>query len=112
MAIRAGKITNGPVPQVRTHEDCWGQATTCQGTRAGGLLNGYPSIYDWYTHTAKSANGKRRLHLIATYGTARSREGLSNDRSQVSRKHAKRWSHVLSQVRRRNARAAWEIAHL
>lgn len=42
-----GYLTKG---QVRIHEDCWGQEITCQGTRAGGLLNGYPSIYDWY-HT-------------------------------------------------------------
>lgn len=34
--------------QVRIHEDCWGSGITCQGTRAGGLLNGNPSLYDWY----------------------------------------------------------------
>jgi NAD(P)H-dependent flavin oxidoreductase YrpB (nitropropane dioxygenase family) len=34
--------------QVRVHEDCWGDDITCQGTRAGGIFNGSPSIYDWY----------------------------------------------------------------
>lgn len=38
---------------VRTHEDCWGDAETCSGTRAGGIYNGDPSIYDWY-HTTCS----------------------------------------------------------
>lgn len=33
---------------VRVHEDCWGESLTCQGTRAGGLFRGSPSIYDWY----------------------------------------------------------------
>jgi hypothetical protein len=30
------------------HKDCWGEKTTCEGTRAGGIFNGNPSIYDWY----------------------------------------------------------------
>ena len=34
--------------QVRIHADCWGDALTCQGTRAGGVYNGSPSIYDWF----------------------------------------------------------------
>lgn len=34
--------------EVRIHQDCWGQDLTCQGTRAGGVINGSPSIYDWY----------------------------------------------------------------
>ncbi len=34
--------------QVVMHNDCWGDNITCQGTRAGGILNGNPSIYDWY----------------------------------------------------------------
>lgn len=33
---------------VRVHEDCWGERLTCQGTRAGGLFRGSPSIFDWY----------------------------------------------------------------
>lgn len=36
------------IGQVVVHEDCWGDNTTCQGTRAGGIFNGNPSIYDWY----------------------------------------------------------------
>jgi len=34
--------------QVRIHEDCWGDGVTCQRTRAGGIYNGDPSIFDWY----------------------------------------------------------------
>jgi hypothetical protein len=34
--------------QITIHEDCWNQAKTCAGTRAGGVYNGNPSIYDWY----------------------------------------------------------------
>ncbi len=34
--------------QIRIHADCWGDDLTCQGTRAGGVFNGDPSIYDWY----------------------------------------------------------------
>lgn len=41
--------------EVRIHEDCWGQAITCQGTRAGGIFNGNPSIYDWYKKHCKHA---------------------------------------------------------
>jgi hypothetical protein len=37
--------------QVRVHEDCWGDDVTCQRTRAGGIYNGSPSIYDWYRTT-------------------------------------------------------------
>lgn len=32
---------------IRIHADCWGQATTCQGTWAGGLYHGSPSLMDW-----------------------------------------------------------------
>ena len=34
--------------QVRVHADCWGDDLTCQRSRAGGIFNGDPSIYDWY----------------------------------------------------------------
>jgi len=34
--------------EVRIHKDCWGDDITCQGTWAGGIYNGNPSIYDWY----------------------------------------------------------------
>lgn len=37
--------------QVRIHEDCWGDDLTCQRTRAGGVYNGSPSIYDWFTRS-------------------------------------------------------------
>ena len=37
--------------QVRIHEDCWGDDLTCQRTRAGGVYNGSPSIYDWYARS-------------------------------------------------------------
>jgi len=36
--------------RVCIHSDCWGQAITCQGTRAGGIYNGNPSIYDWFAN--------------------------------------------------------------
>ncbi|MGO9178672.1 MAG: hypothetical protein ACLQHS_05275 [Candidatus Limnocylindrales bacterium] len=32
--------------QVRIHEDCWGDDLTCQGTRAGGVYHGSPSLFD------------------------------------------------------------------
>jgi hypothetical protein len=34
--------------KVHIHKDCWGDPETCAGTRTGGLLNGNPSLYDWY----------------------------------------------------------------
>lgn len=37
--------------QVRIHEDCWGDELTCQRTRAGGVYNGSPSIYDWFARS-------------------------------------------------------------
>lgn len=37
--------------QVRVHEDCWGEDITCQRTRAGGVYNGSPSIYEWFRKT-------------------------------------------------------------
>lgn len=37
--------------QVRIHEDCWGEELTCQRTRAGGVYNGSPSIYDWFARS-------------------------------------------------------------
>lgn len=49
--IAAGRQTIVCRPRsgaVRVHEDCWGESITCQGTRAGGIFNGSPSIYDWY----------------------------------------------------------------
>jgi hypothetical protein len=46
-----GQLPSGkPNDAVRIHEDCWGLDETCSGTRAGGLLNGKPSLYDWYAH--------------------------------------------------------------
>ena len=39
--------------QVRIHEDCWGLDITCQRTRAGGVYNGSPSIYDWFAQTSR-----------------------------------------------------------
>lgn len=32
--------------RVTIHEECWGMAVTCQGTRTGGVYNGSYSIYD------------------------------------------------------------------
>jgi len=49
--FRGGRETIVACPrrgEVRVHADCWGDAITCQGTRAGGIYNGDPSIYDWY----------------------------------------------------------------
>ena len=49
--ITAGRPTIIGSPrtgEVRIHEDCWGQQLTCQKTRAGGIYNGDPSIYDWF----------------------------------------------------------------
>jgi hypothetical protein len=40
---------------VRIHEDCWGKNITCQRTRAGGIFNGSPSIYDWYHEHCEQA---------------------------------------------------------
>ena len=37
--------------QVRIHEDCWRDDVTCQRTRAGGIYNGSPSIYDWFARS-------------------------------------------------------------
>ncbi|HUT76271.1 MAG TPA: hypothetical protein VM285_01200, partial [Polyangia bacterium] len=37
--------------QVRIHDDCWGDDVTCQRTRAGGVNNGSPSIYDWFARS-------------------------------------------------------------
>ncbi|NNU78170.1 hypothetical protein [Clostridium estertheticum] len=46
---RNGNIIASPKSGILTiHEDCWGKAITCQGTRAGGIYNGSYSIYDWY----------------------------------------------------------------
>lgn len=45
---------------VRIHEDCWGQNITCQKTRAGGIYNGNPSIYDWYKECCPKAKQQRR----------------------------------------------------
>lgn len=44
---------------VRIHEDCWRDPTTCAGTRTGGLLNGSPSLDGWYAKTCgKRTKGK------------------------------------------------------
>ena len=46
---RNGNILGFPRSgRVTIHPYCWGQAITCQGTRAGGIYNGPYSIYDWY----------------------------------------------------------------
>ena len=34
--------------EIRIHPDCWGEALTCKGTRAGGIYYGSPSIFNWY----------------------------------------------------------------
>jgi hypothetical protein len=44
--------------QVRVHEDCWGDDITCRGTRAGGIFNGSPSIYDWYRGALRTSAPK------------------------------------------------------
>ena len=31
---------------IYVHADCFGQDITCQGTRAGGIYNGHPSVWD------------------------------------------------------------------
>lgn len=42
------EVRNGG--HVYIHSDCWGNETTCQNTRAGGIYNNRPeSIYDWYS---------------------------------------------------------------
>lgn len=49
--VQAGRQTIVGRPRrgaVAIHADCWGGDLTCQGTRAGGIFNGSPSIYDWY----------------------------------------------------------------
>jgi hypothetical protein len=51
---RSGNIVAFPRSgRVTVHPDCWLQAMTCQGTRAGGLYNGRYSILDWYAEAAK-----------------------------------------------------------
>lgn len=44
----------GKKGEIRVHADCWGDAETCQRTRAGGIYNGDPSIYGWYLRAARS----------------------------------------------------------
>jgi len=34
--------------RIYIHDDCWGNDKTCKGTRAGGIYNGSPSIFDWF----------------------------------------------------------------
>ena len=41
--------------QVRVHDDCLGEDLTCQRTRAGGIFNGSPSIYEWYSAVRRDA---------------------------------------------------------
>lgn len=50
--------------QVRIHADCWGNALTCQRTRAGGIYNGNPSIFDWYrSDLAPPPSAPRVAHI-------------------------------------------------
>jgi hypothetical protein len=35
------------------HSDCWGDDKTCDGTWAGGILRGDPSIYDWFAEKSR-----------------------------------------------------------
>ena len=42
---------SGSTSRVSIHDDCWGDDATCQGSRAGGVYNGSPSIYDWFDTT-------------------------------------------------------------
>jgi hypothetical protein len=51
---RNGNIIASPRSgRVTIHLDCWLQATTCRGTRAGGVYNGPYSILDWYAEVAR-----------------------------------------------------------
>jgi hypothetical protein len=34
--------------EIRIHKDDWGKKETRQGTWAGGVYSGKPSIYDWF----------------------------------------------------------------
>ena len=49
--VRRTLIARPRSGQVRIHKDCWGDAITCQRTRAGGVYNGSPSIFDWFTRS-------------------------------------------------------------
>jgi hypothetical protein len=58
--VRAEMTANRPTiigcprtGEVRIHEDCWGQQLTCQKTRAGGIYNGNPSIFDWFAENIR-----------------------------------------------------------
>jgi hypothetical protein len=42
-----GNQPDAPV-HIYIHRDCWGHDITCGQTRAGGIYNGSPSIYDWF----------------------------------------------------------------
>lgn len=56
--VRNGKQTIVGYPksgEVRIHDDCWGQDMTCEKSLAGGIINGNPSIYDWYNLHCGSA---------------------------------------------------------
>ena len=56
--ITAGRPTIIACPrtgEVRIHKDCWGEPLTCQKTRAGGIYNGDPSIYDWFNEKGDKA---------------------------------------------------------
>jgi hypothetical protein len=50
-----GRLPQGG--QVRIHQDCWGDPVTCQRTRAGGIYNGSPSIFDWYRGNGRRPDG-------------------------------------------------------
>jgi hypothetical protein len=40
----------GQPPKIYIHRDCWGSEITCGKTRAGGVYNGTPSIYNWFSN--------------------------------------------------------------
>ena len=44
LPVIVGRLLGGG--QIRIHEDSWGDDLTCHGTRAGGIFNGSPSIYE------------------------------------------------------------------
>jgi hypothetical protein len=63
--VMVGHLKSGA--QVRIHEDCWGKDLTCQRTRAGGIFNGSPSIYDWYaSRAAREPGGVGRPDSVLT----------------------------------------------
>jgi hypothetical protein len=56
---RRGKIVAFPGSgRITIHEDCWGENTTCHGTRAGGIYNGAYSIFQWFSEHQFVDGGK------------------------------------------------------